>query len=121
VGRSIEPLPPEEQAKITEEVAEQLPPETRDDLLSRLQALPRKEQEQIVGMLLPTQRTTDRIWEWIVGAFALGFLICTLALCYVIVIRSPDELQTLLTVVTTLAGLLAGFISGRASAGNNPS
>ncbi len=51
-----------------------------------------------------------------VGVFALVFVIATLALC-VGALRSKGDVQTLLTVVTTVAGILAGSISGRVSTG----
>jgi hypothetical protein len=38
----------------------------------------------------------------------------------VAVFFGPEDIQLLLTVVTTVAGILAGFVSGRASSGMRP-
>jgi len=65
--------------------------------------------------LIPDQWAIDRIWLMVVGAFA--FVLCTsaLALIAAVFIKTDQGLaQILLTVFTTVAGILAGFISGKA-------
>jgi len=74
-----------------------------------------------VPTLLPTQRVTDRIWQIIVWAFAIVFVLNSLALILAVFRLEPEHVQILLTVFTTVAGILAGFISGRASSGGTSS
>ena len=72
-----------------------------------------------VPALVPTQPVTDRIWQIIVWAFAIvlvgvaGALIAAIFLLETV--QQAEHIQILLTVFTTAAGILAGFISGRAS------
>jgi hypothetical protein len=56
-----------------------------------------------------------------VGTFAVVFLVSAFTLCGAVLWGVSTNIQTLLTVVTTIAGILAGFISGRASTGETPS
>jgi hypothetical protein len=65
--------------------------------------------------LLPTQRVTDQVWLMIVGAFALVFVLSALALFWAAYLDLANA-QMLLTVVTTVAGVLAGFVGGRSAA-----
>jgi hypothetical protein len=65
---------------------------------------------------------TNKIWLWIVMTFALVLASATLALVGAVFVsfwRKVDAamVQMLLTVFTTVAGILAGFVSGRASTG----
>jgi hypothetical protein len=40
-----------------------------------LETLPPEEREEVVGRVLgPTQKISDRIWQWVVGAFAIVFV-----------------------------------------------
>ncbi len=63
----------------------------------------------------------NRIWLIIVGAFSIVFVISSFALIAATFVGpfveggQVEDIQLLLTVVTTIAGVLAGFISGRAS------
>jgi|SRR5215211_3927507 len=116
----LEDLPMETKVRIASETAEQLPPEERDKLVRGLQALSPQERKEIVGLLLPEQRTTNWIWLIIVGSFSFVMILSVVALCAAVLWQASGEIQILLTVVTTIAGLLAGFISGRASTGNTP-
>src|SRR5215217_5248433 len=89
-----------------------------------LQTLSPEQQQDVIGQLQgPTQKISDRIWQWVVGAFAIVFVGGSGALVASVFFLPVEQIQVLLTVFTTVAGILAGFISGRASAsgGTNPS
>jgi hypothetical protein len=86
--------------QIAAQAARGLPPDERDELC-----------RQIAG---PSQGVSDQIWLIIVAAFAIVFVFSTFGLLWAAYL-DLNGAQTLLTVVTTVSGLLAGFISGRAS------
>jgi hypothetical protein len=75
---------------------------------------------EIIRNLFPGRKAIDRIWLIVVGAFA--FVLCSSALALIGAVfaqifgKQPDQglAQVLLTVFTTVAGILAGFISGKA-------
>jgi hypothetical protein len=90
------------------------------EVVGQLQLLPEEARKAIANSLMPTQPVTDWIWKATVGVFASVFVLATLALCAG-TLWFEGDVQTLLTVVTTVAGILAGFISGRASTGGTPS
>jgi hypothetical protein len=82
-----------------------------------LQTLSAEDQEEVLGQVQgPTQKISDRIWQWVVGAFAIVFIGGSGALVAGVFLLTVEQVQVLLTVFTTVAGILAGFISGRASA-----
>ena len=82
-----------------------------------LQMLPPDKQQDVIGQIQgPTQKVSDRIWQWIVGAFAIVFVGGSGTLVASVFFLDVAQIQVLLTVFTTVAGILAGFISGRASA-----
>jgi hypothetical protein len=81
-----------------------------------LQMLPPDKQQEVIGQIQPTQKVSDRIWQWIVGAFAIVFVGGSGTLVASVFFLEVEQIQVLLTVFTTVAGILAGFISGRASA-----
>jgi amino acid transporter len=93
--------------------------EKKDIAIKAAQGLPPQEREDLCNELRPTQGTADQIWLIIVGAFAIVFVLSALALFWTAFL-AQDGAQILLTVVTTIAGLLAGFISGRSSTGGSP-
>src|SRR5687768_885266 len=62
----------------------------------------------------PTQDVTNWIWRVVVLTFSL-VLIGTTAGFIAAMFFGADDIQLLLTVVTTIAGLLAGFVTGRTS------
>ena len=71
--------------------------------------------EALRQMLLPGQKAIDRIWQTVVGAFAFVLCASTLTLIGAVFMNTDQGLaQILLTVFTTVAGILAGFISGKA-------
>jgi hypothetical protein len=104
--KRLEGLPSEQRRLFLEAAARTLPAEDRKDLSS---------------ILAPTQPVTDLIWKVIVWAFAIVLVLAVLALCIATLWRPDSDVQTLLTVVTTVIGTLSGFISGRASAGGTAS
>ena len=82
-----------------------------------LQTLTPDQQQEVIGQLHgPTQKVSDRIWQWVVGAFAIVFVGGSATLVASVFFLEVAQIQVLLTVFTTVAGILAGFISGRASA-----
>jgi hypothetical protein len=105
---------------IVRETLRDLDPDTQRDIVRELQLLPAEDRRAIANSLMPTQPVTDWIWKVTVGVFASVFVLATLALCAG-ALWFKGDVQTLLTVVTTVAGILAGFISGRASTGGTPS
>jgi hypothetical protein len=80
--------------------------------------------EKVVDEHGPSQRTLDKVWQWIVVAFASVLGVATIGIFVVIgwdTVVEPDtasvdpaHLQIMLTVFTTTAGILAGFITGHA-------
>src|SRR5918997_875362 len=82
-----------------------------------LQTLSPEQRQEVIGQLHgPTQKVSDRIWQWVVGAFAIVFVGGSGTLVASVFFLEVAQIQILLTVFTTVAGILAGFISGRASA-----
>jgi hypothetical protein len=89
--------------------------EQREIIEGALDQVSDKTRAAIGRGLIPDQWAIDRIWLMVVGAFA--FVLCTsaLALIAAIFVQTDQGLaQILLTVFTTVAGILAGFISGKA-------
>ena len=90
----------------------------KDIAIKTFRDLPAKDQKEVVGN--PSQVVTDRIWLTIVYTFAGVLALSGVALLYVSIWPPPGEAnptQVMLPVFTSIAGILAGFISGRASAG----
>jgi len=104
--KRLEGLPSEQRRLFLEAAARTLPAEDRKDLSS---------------ILAPSQPVTDWIWRVIVLAFAFVLVLAVATLCAAILWQPGSDVQTLLTVITTVAGILAGFISGRASVGGTAS
>src|ERR687893_186733 len=100
---TIQALPPEEKENVAAEMARALSPEDQADLVGRLQG--------------PTQQITNQICQIIVRTFAIVLVLSVGALIVAAfwTERAGTNIQILLTVVTTVAGILAGFVSGRAS------
>ncbi|MDQ5829945.1 MAG: hypothetical protein M3324_08850 [Actinomycetota bacterium] len=97
-------------------------PDTRKSVALEVgRSLTSEDQRDVASSLLPSQGVINRIWLIIVGTFAVVFLVSAFTLCGAVLWGVSTNIQTLLTVVTTIAGILAGFISGRASTGETPS
>jgi type IV secretory pathway VirB2 component (pilin) len=116
---SMENVNEEAKREIAKQVLRSLDSQTQKDVVRELQLLPAEQRRAIANSLMPTQPVTW-IWKVTVGVFACVFVLATISLC-VGALWSRGDVQTLLTVVTTVAGILAGFISGRASTGGTPS
>jgi hypothetical protein len=81
-------------------------------------------QQQAAKDFVPSQETFDKVWKWAVFAFAIVLGLATLGIFVVIAFDTivqpetssvePAHLQIMLTVFTTTAGVLAGFITGHA-------
>jgi hypothetical protein len=87
------------------------------------QQLPDQARRAVAGSLQPSAPAADLIWKVIVFAFAISFGISILGLIgivFLFVFHTVEQanIQVLLIIVTTVGGILAGFISGRASAGD---
>ena len=75
---------------------------------------------KLINQLAPDQAMTNDIWRWIVRTFAIvliGAMVALMAAVLVSFWRKVDTamIQIVLTVFTTTAGILAGFVSGRMS------
>ena len=75
---------------------------------------------KLMNQLAPDQAMTNDIWRWIVRTFAIvlvGAMVALMAAVFVSFWRKVDTamIQIVLTVFTTTAGILAGFVSGRMS------
>jgi hypothetical protein len=91
-----------------------------DAISAALRAAPSSVGDELIDRLMPDQAVTNKIWLSIVSTFAVVLVVVMLALIGAIFVgfwRKTDAamIQILLTVFTTSAGILAGFISGRAS------
>jgi hypothetical protein len=85
-----------------------------------VRALPNDAQADLIERFAPDQAVTNDIWRWIVRTFAVvlgGAMVALVAAVFVSFWREVDIalVQMLLTIFTTTAGILAGFVSGRAS------
>jgi hypothetical protein len=81
------------------------------------------QQKELVDRLPITPDTADEIWRTVVGAFKWVLWGSTLALVAAIgvaLFRDVDQalVQILLTVFTTVVGIFAGFIGGKALGGS---
>jgi hypothetical protein len=93
------------------------PEDLKDVAETAASLLPTQEQKELGARLIPDKPVINWIWRVIIGAFALAFVLAVLTLCVAVLWQPGGDIQSLLTVVTTVAGILSGFISGRASAG----
>lgn len=81
--------------------------------------LPARAQAQIASRFLPSEKAADKIWLKIVNTFSTILVLGMLGLVAVVglaVFREVDKdlVQIMLTVFSTIAGILAGFITGQA-------
>ena len=82
-----------------------------------LQTLSPEERQEVVGQVHgPTQNVSDRMWQQVIGAFAMVFIGVSGALVAGVFWLEAARVQVLLTLFMAVAGVLVGFISGRASA-----
>jgi hypothetical protein len=93
--------------------------EKKEVIEKGLQQASAKTQEELAQKYGLSQQTLDQIWLLIVKTFALVLGGATIGLIAIIVLagfRKVDlaHIQIMLTVFTTVAGILAGFITGQA-------
>ena len=123
-SETLQALSPEATKDVATEAMQSLPPETKKTVATEMaRALSPEDQADLVGRLQgPTQQITNRIWQVIVWTFAIVLVLSVGALIVAAFWgeRAGTNIQILLTVVTTVAGILAGFVSGRASSGRQP-
>jgi hypothetical protein len=91
-----------------------------DATAAAVRALPEDAQGELIQRFAPDQAMTNDIWRWIVRTFAFVLGGATVALVSAVFVSFWREVDTalaqmLLTIFTTTAGILAGFVSGRAS------
>lgn len=108
-AEAVNSASPENKVKVASEGVEQLSPTQQQELVNRLPV---------------TQVTADEIWRTVVGTFKWVLWGATLALVAAIgvaLFREVDQalVQILLTVFTTVAGIFAGFIGGKALGGSS--
>lgn len=115
-AEAVRSLPTEAKQDVAAEAVRSLPPEAKKNVATEMvQTLSPEDQAALAGRLQgPDQRVTNRTWEIIVCTFA-GALILSIIALIGAAFWSSDNIQILLTVFTTVTGILAGFISGRAS------
>jgi hypothetical protein len=78
-----------------------------------------QQQQEVAHRFLPSREAADRIWVMIVRTFAIVLVLGMVSLVGVVglaVFREVDKdlVQIMLTVFSTVAGILAGFITGQA-------
>lgn len=129
VVNAVNAAAPEDKAALVSDAAtaavRAAPPEHKVDVATAaaaaaVNALPSSTRQEAIDRLVPDQQATNKIWLWIVITFAVVLGGSIVALISTILISAwhkidPADVQVLLTVVTTVAGILAGFIGGRAS------
>ena len=93
--------------------------EARELITEAIKAAPGSVAMSAVDKSGLSQRTYEWIWKFIVGIFGVVLCVALLALAATVVLDvfypvDQDHVQTMLTVFTTVAGILAGFITGQA-------
>ncbi len=118
-AEAVQALPLETRREVANETIAALSPEAKKDVTAQaISTLSSEDREDLAQRIQPSQFVADRIWLIIVWAFSGVFMMSTLAF-FLAALWRPDNIELLLTVVTTIAGILAGFISGRSSAGSS--
>jgi hypothetical protein len=110
VAEAVNSASPENKVQVAGKAVEQLSPQ---------------QQKEVARQILPiTQGTADQIWITVVNAFKWVLWGATLALVGAVGVSlfrpNVDQalVQILLTVFTTVAGIFAGFIGGKALGGS---
>lgn len=118
-AEAVQALPLETKKEVTAEAVLGLSPEAKKDVTAQaISTLSSEDREDLAQRIRPSQIVADQIWKIIVWAFAVVFVLSTLAF-FLAALWLPGNIELLLTVVTTIAGILAGFISGRSSTGSS--
>jgi hypothetical protein len=121
VAEAVRALPPEDRKDAAADAVQALSPEAKKDVAAQTISTLSSEDRKDLGQLFqPSQDVANWIWLIIVLAFALVFVGSTIAFFVAALsLERAGNIELLLTVVTTIAGILAGFISGRSSAGGS--
>lgn len=121
VAEAVRALPPEDRKDAAADAVQALSPEAKKDVAAQAISTLSSEDRKDLGQLFqPSQDVANRIWLIIVVAFALVFVGSTIAFFVAALsLERAGNIELLLTVVTTIAGILAGFISGRSSTGGS--
>ncbi len=120
VSSAIDDMSDRDTAGVVSDAIKSLPDaQTSDVVESAMRTLPSAAQADLFDRLAPDQAMTNDIWRWIVRTFAFVLMGATAALIAAVLAGEQDDasMQMLLTIFTTTAGILAGFVSGRASTG----
>ena len=96
------------------------PTANKEDVAAEaLRSLPSDEaREAVASRFLPSQPVADEIWLMVVGAFrwvlwgATAALVVAVGVSFFLSVEQAN-IQILLTVFTTVAGIFAGFITGQ--------
>ena len=121
VAQAVSVAPLEAKKAATAEAVNSASPENKVKVAAEgVEQLSATQQKELVDRLLITQGTADQIWITVVNAFKWVLWGATLALVAAIGVslfrENADQalVQILLTVFTTVAGIFAGFIGGKA-------
>ena len=109
----------DKQAAVAEAVSSASPEKKKDVAREAVEQLTPQQQKEVANWFQPSQAVTDEVWLTVVGAFKWVLWGATVALAAAVgvaLFREVDQahIQILLTVFTTVAGIFAGFISGKA-------
>jgi hypothetical protein len=119
LSRTLSTLPAEAAKEVVTAAMKDLSLESKREIVTETMSdMPASQREAALGTVLqqPTEATTQFLWRVIVLAFAGVFVAAALGLTAGVFLGlSVDRLLMLLVAFTTVAGILAGFISGRAS------
>jgi hypothetical protein len=114
-------LPDVAKASVATTIMQELPDAAQADAtVAAVRALPDDAKGELIQRFAPDQAVTNDIWRWIVMTFAFVLGCATVALMAAVLVSFWHKVdialvQMLLTIFTTTAGILAGFVSGRAS------
>ena len=114
---ALQSLPDTAKAGIATAAVRSLPDAAKADLATAAAGdLGDRDHAVLMERLAPDQHVTNDIWRVIVKTFAFVLCAATAALVGAVFVSvDAAAVQMLLTVFTTTAGILAGFVSGRAS------
>ena len=121
VAEAVRALPPEDRKDAAADAVQALSPEAKKDVTAQtISTLSFEDRKDLGQLFQPSQDVANRIWLIIVVAFALVFVgSATAFFVAALSLGRAQNIELLLTVVTTIAGILAGFISGRSSTGGS--
>jgi len=125
IARVIHAAPLDTRKVAVKEAVISASPENKKDVAREaMESLPATDRQELANQFHPTQGVTDRVWLMVVDAFRWvlwGAALALVAAIGVALFREVDAayVQILLTVFTTVAGIFAGFISGKALGNSN--